>query len=680
MVDKNEIKSPTPFLQRLRKDSAGNTLAMAAAALFPIMGLVGGGVDMGRAYMAKARLQQACDAAVLAGRRNMTQDTLTVADKAEAQKFFDFNFPEESFGSTKFDATVTDKDGTLVSQNKLVFKDGSDVRVVEGEAQTTIRTTLMRVFGYENMVIKTDCSSRLDVGNVDVMMVLDVTGSMLRSADASNSSSATAPVADQRLTALQLAVQDFYGILGGGGGSSGEQIRYGFVPYTSTVNVGKILYDANPSWLVGGTANDADNRWSYQTQQGQWEVIGDTPISSTTVNPDDELLTFLDGPECTNQFSQNQSVPGWWNANPSGNPVVSTSRAGNIFTRVTTTYSYLSWDGSNAPPPANAVGSAFWRNCERSVEIVTEEFPVEIVDVWEPGATFLGWTRGKFSHDVSAYVQSIVPGNDPAQRPTVNGLQLDRWRGCIEERDSTQLSATATSIPAGSLDMDINLLPTDSASRWRPHWPEVVIDPTSGNITNMNNGFAPCPTEARKLASYASFDAIGTQADGNPTTSSMADYIASLQANGGTNHAIGMIWGARLLSENGLFAAENSTTPNGFNIGRHLIFMTDGEIDIRGNNYGSFNRNDYWGKIAPTSEGELDLEARQTNRFKLMCQEAKKEGWTIWVVQFGVTTVSADMLACASGPENAAPATSRDTLRAAFSNIAQKIGGLRLSN
>ena len=34
------------LLARLLRDRAGNTLALAAAALFPLLGLIGGGVDM----------------------------------------------------------------------------------------------------------------------------------------------------------------------------------------------------------------------------------------------------------------------------------------------------------------------------------------------------------------------------------------------------------------------------------------------------------------------------------------------------------------------------------------------------------------------------------------------------------------------------------------------------------
>ena len=62
-------RSPSKTRLRLLADTAGNSLVIMAAAMFPLAGLVGGGVDMSRLYLAKARLQQACDAGALAGRK-----------------------------------------------------------------------------------------------------------------------------------------------------------------------------------------------------------------------------------------------------------------------------------------------------------------------------------------------------------------------------------------------------------------------------------------------------------------------------------------------------------------------------------------------------------------------------------------------------------------------------------
>ena len=668
MVDKNETNPPKSFLQKLRADTTGNTLAMAAAAIFPIIGVIGGGVDIGRGYMAKARLQQACDAGALAARRSMTADTISPTDQAIGRQFFDFNFPEGTFGTDPF-VQVNGEDNPR-------FVNGTEARTVSGYAETTIPTALMRVFGNDTMEIKVSCTTRLDVGNVDVMMVLDLSGSMDWKADGST----TTVESEKRIFGLRNAVKDFYGTLGtgGGGGAVNNQIRYGFANYNSQVNVGKLLYDADPTWLVGGTA---DERWTYQTRRATWEITDPDfgpPKSSDTVESF-ESYTFLDGPECVNGYGNNEGVPGWFTPANTDNPIVSSTDNGTETTVTTVEYDYESWNGDTAPPPPDAVGQPFWEDCVRKVTTTTEVFdnPVpETVDVWEPGATnFSGWEYGQFSHDVSGYVASIDPNNDPVQRPTENGLQLDRWDGCIEERDTdATITKDSTSITAAALDLDIDLLPTDTASRWRPLWRQIIYRRNGTTV-----GSSSCTSPSRRLAQYASVTSPGLDSVGNEVGGNFTTYVDGLTATGATNHTIGLIWGARMLSENGLFATENQYTGNGFPIGRHLVFMTDGVMNFNGTSYNPYGYNELDGRIAPTGTSNGNLDQIQSNRFQLMCQAIRNQGITIWVVQFGVNNVTANMESCASSADHAAPATDNDQLQAAFSNIAKTIGGLRVS-
>ncbi|HNN55733.1 MAG TPA: Tad domain-containing protein, partial [Novosphingobium sp.] len=91
-------------LRRLARDVAGNTLAMIAAALFPLLALVGGGVDMGRSYLAQTRLQQACDAGVLAARKRLGSQSVSdgevPADVATiGNRFFNINFRTGAYGT-----------------------------------------------------------------------------------------------------------------------------------------------------------------------------------------------------------------------------------------------------------------------------------------------------------------------------------------------------------------------------------------------------------------------------------------------------------------------------------------------------------------------------------------------------------------------------------------------------
>src|SRR3546814_5778176 len=77
-----------------------------------------------------------------------------------------------------------------------------------------------------------------------------------------------------------------------------------------------------------------------------------------------------------------------------------------------------------------------------------------------------------------------------------------------------------------------------------------------------NNVPYACPREARLLQVWSS-------------VSTFDDYVDSLTPSGNTYHDIGLLCGARLMSHTGIFASDNAFTPNGGQIQRILIFMTD---------------------------------------------------------------------------------------------------------
>src|SRR6188472_1342434 len=92
------------LLGRLLRDCAGNTIMLVAAALFPLLAMIGGGIDMSRGYLSESRLQQACDAGVLAARKRIgTEAAVTgeIPDEAvlAGERFFDLNFRDGAYGT-----------------------------------------------------------------------------------------------------------------------------------------------------------------------------------------------------------------------------------------------------------------------------------------------------------------------------------------------------------------------------------------------------------------------------------------------------------------------------------------------------------------------------------------------------------------------------------------------------
>jgi len=271
MADQKQTDSRAaykPFLQRLAKDQSGNALVIMAAAIVPMIAMVGSGIDMSRAFMAKARLQQACDAAVLAGRREQGDGTFTDAARNQANRYFAFNYPTGIYGT---------------STTNFVASAGASNQV-NGVATATLPTSVIGFFGYPQFTLSATCDAKLEATNTDVMFVLDVTGSMADCPD--NSACNSGP--GSKIVGLRQAVVGFYNALESAKGAD-VQVRYGFVPYSQTVNVGYILPAGNiwngnytyPSRTYNGTTviqsgdpnySDFNSRGECQGVSGRWNT------------------------------------------------------------------------------------------------------------------------------------------------------------------------------------------------------------------------------------------------------------------------------------------------------------------------------------------------------------------------------------------------------------------------
>jgi hypothetical protein len=79
-----------------------------------------------------------------------------------------------------------------------------------------------------------------------------------------------------------------------------------------------------------------------------------------------------------------------------------------------------------------------------------------------------------------------------------------------------------------------------------------------------------------------------------------------------------------------------------------------------------------------SSPSEAELNGRHMQRFKMACNAAKSLNASIWVIAFG-TSLSPEMLECASNANQASTAGNRDQLIARFRQIGSNIGALRLT-
>lgn len=228
------------MLRALAGDRRGNVMMLWVFFLIPLIALVGSAIDLGTGYVTRKQMQIACDAGVLAGRRAMTSGAVDDAVRAEAAKFFNFNFQQGMFGSAPFTPSIT---SAASSKTTVVIN-----------AATTVPTSLMRIFGSTGMPVKVSCNASQDFVNTDIVFVLDTTGSMNDKATSSDSVT--------KIEALRSAVLALYDQLSPVQqqlAASGMRLRYGVVPYSSAVNIGKSIRAANPSYMASGT-------WDYYSR------------------------------------------------------------------------------------------------------------------------------------------------------------------------------------------------------------------------------------------------------------------------------------------------------------------------------------------------------------------------------------------------------------------------------
>jgi Flp pilus assembly protein TadG len=636
------------WLSRLARDQKGNTLALVGAALLPLTAMIGSGVDMSRAYMAKHRLQAACDAAALAGRRAMANDTLSATVTSEATKFFNFNFPQGTYGTTSFTPAVTRPSSG----------------VVQVTASTRVPTVIMKLFGFTTLPLDVTCNASLNFVNTDVVLVLDVTGSM----DEDVNGNFTSTTADKKITALKDAVMALYDALAPVQtqlAANGLRLRYGVVPYSSTVNVGGLIRAVNPAYLV--------DHAEYQTRVANYNVPTYIGTPGTPEPPVEQVYNGGNGitqSDC-DLYGRNRSFGSFNPSNASGGGPPPAATWSRVFSNNEAQGVDWGWSGASDTSGNN-------RSCRRRY--------VETDTTYITDYTSSGWSYEAESIDVSQYKlgNTITIATTDNGRTDVAGLydpvELGAlgigtstssrvWNGCIEERQTVNTITTTSgyTIPSGALDLDINLIPTTDAQRWKPMWDDIEYRRTAGS-TSATSGTAmdgaACPATAKRLQAW--------------TRSDLQNYINTLTPTGSTYHDIGMIWGARLISTGGVFS-DACDTYNGMPCTRHVIFMTDGQLDTDNSIYAAYGieRNDMRvsGMSAPT---EAELNGRHMQRFKMMCNAIKGMNTSIWVIAFG-TTLSPEMSECASNANQASTIANRNALIAKFTEIGNNIGALRLT-
>lgn len=644
------------FMSRLARDVRGNTIAIMAVAMIPLIGFVGSAIDFARIYVVKVRLQQACDAGVLAGRKAMTDTQigtpLETKARDQANAFFFNNFRTGWYQTSNLVFTPTKTSDSVTS---------TTANIVQATASVTLPMTLMKFFGVGTRDFITTCQARYDLADTDVMFVLDTTGSMscYPSDPANCANGPTTPFTRDdnttgyynpekpahtltdgtteysKIESLRRAVILFDSTMRANADPT-THFRYGFVPYSSAVNVGGII---PAGYVQSGT-------YSYDSRH----LNGDYSYGS----PSSVSLSYIPLSYCVEQR----------------NPATGYSRTGPTWGDAgyyqAMRYYNLSWSAANGGTCSGMQQPlrAMWR--------------------YEPTSV-----------DIGGYAASLA-NNTPVTVPgRLDGL-TSKWRGCIEEVNSSpDASFSVSSLPH---DLDPDWKPTTATDKWRPLWPEVEWLRNPGTTSQDINDDAVDENRPAPGASYywtdvtfrggMYYDRSGSVTCGR-AAQRLTDMTASSQAQtvrnyvydndfkpaGGTYHDVGMIWGTRMMSPDGVFAGDTAPWPGRNAPTRNIVFMTDGTMAPSLTSYGQYGVEAWDNRV---TAGDWNNQMNRHNaRFRIECDAAKKKGMTIYVVAVGVPA-NADLTYCAS-PGQTFQASSTDQLTTAFKSIAQRVAMLRIT-
>ncbi|WAT19388.1 pilus assembly protein TadG-related protein [Aurantiacibacter sp. MUD11] len=648
----------------MTRDEQGSLLPMAAVGFLVLAAIVGGGVDLSRAHKAENRLQAACDAGVLAGRRAVGINGFDQAAQDEAEAYFDNNFdPDRQGGSnTQFVASSSDNGNTITAT-----------------ADTDVATTIMAVFGFDEISISVTCSASMGVGNSDVVMVLDSTGSM---DDPIGFSGPT------KLSMLQDAMKSFYDTVQTSVAGGSARVRYGFVPYSSSINVGHLL---NSNYLV--------DEMTIQSREAVYETViveefdhWDSPVTSTASGESQSWVHdegVYGGDEYSSRDACSNGLPNdtsWSNIgsvttdtstdiNGQGQQVVTTTdRQMQTRTAYTCVRRTRGWGRSR---------TRYYVPYETTYRRFSYDYVYETSDpvMYSVETTeFSHYVYKPVTYDVSSYkgfssVSTVTGWNGSNVSST--------WQGCIEERETTPAASFSFNslvgiTPVSANDLDIDSAPTsDDDTKWRPMWPEVAYYRTSFVATGPGRGRYDLSNNAESLSGGQAYSACPQRAQLLQEMSETAfdAYADSLVARGNTYHDLGMLWGARISSPDGIFASNvNSAPANGGNVARHIIFMTDGQMYPSNAIQSAYGIEFHDRRV--TANGVNLLTDRHNSRFEAICEAVKAKGIRLWVIAFA-TGLTDELEACSSD-NSSFTADNADELNSAFQEIANEVGELRI--
>ena len=604
----------TRLSTRFLKDTSGSTMAMMAAGLVVAIACLGGAIDAGRMYIVKSQLQAGVDAAALAGARAFgVTDSSPNSRTKQVDSYFDGNFPRNPAYM-----------GTVDIQLNPTFQVVNGVNVTTVNASATLDMSFMRLFGFGRTTVSAVAKAELQPRPLEVMVVLDNTGSMRF--NLSNGKT--------RIVALKEAANSFVDILFQGG-TQRKDLALGFIPYDVTVNVGKLLPSGSVTPLNGFNAGSPGTRYAWKGCVMNDTTVRDVSSDRTVSEPNAWDLTRTLPGEGSNPAVMPYFVP------PMYVPALYTTNTAELGNKNSDFYKIGSGeqrnnlyrlDSGNGMDLANSAAYRSW-----------------LYDYYI-GLNYSGSAQ-------SAY--NVVRATDGSYfDPTSGNRSTSNWYIDTSRipyyNDSSYWSAPATGTVNSNGGVADSFAAAYTTPMPTPNW--------------------QCPEEAmlplynRQKTDYSAY---------------IRDKNAAIYPGNGTIHHAGLLWAYRLLVRDDKFPRPRPSGMSGEQAKRAIVFMTDGINDVDEDQNGYRDRTFTWyGRWSDRtiSARADDAETQMLRRFSKTCSNIQREPNAPQVYIIALVANSSDVN---TAFDNCAPGrvyrTSSSTqLNAAFQSVAAELIDLHL--
>ncbi|MEL7481133.1 MAG: pilus assembly protein TadG-related protein [Pseudomonadota bacterium] len=196
-----------------RRDEGGNIAVIAAIAIIPILAVAGMAIDFQLVITKKNTVQHTLDATLIAAARE--RQTGTEGDDLE------------SFVRDQFNTFIALNDQAIQCEPvRVALVDGTEA--IDASVRCAQSTSLMSLFGTDEVNFTVSSGTIYGVGEVDVAFVFDLSGSMNT---------------DGRLEALKTAAIDAVNTLIPDNNQNNQDVRLAFIGYNHAIDAGEYFDD-----------------------------------------------------------------------------------------------------------------------------------------------------------------------------------------------------------------------------------------------------------------------------------------------------------------------------------------------------------------------------------------------------------------------------------------------------